>query len=70
MWWGGFVHRRIKDIPAQYFLDLLQDGWAFGVIAEWIQHDLAELQERAQVENESGYTKRFYKYKYYKGVSG
>lgn len=67
--WGRFAGRRIRDIPAQYFLDdILAPGWAFGDIQEWIQDSLEELKERARKEEESGYRDLFYKYKQWKPI--
>lgn len=59
MWWGRYAGKKIKKIPAQWFLSLVIDGWAFGELLEWIEENRIELEIRARKENESGYTEKY-----------
>ncbi len=61
MWWGCYAGKRIKRIPAQYFLDLEAQGWALPDMLIWISNNRKELTARARVENENGYTKNYFK---------
>ncbi len=59
MAWGKYAGKRIQRIPAQYFLDLEREGWAFGDIQEWITKNKIELKTRAREENGNGYTEKY-----------
>ena len=66
MAWGRYAGMRMKRIPAEYFLELEREGWAFGDILRWITKNRIELKIRAREENESGYTERYDKRNAYK----
>ncbi|HDY86985.1 MAG TPA: hypothetical protein ENH82_02585 [bacterium] len=57
--WGKYAGKRIKRIPAQYFLELEREGWALPDMIDWINRNREELEARANEENESGYTVKY-----------
>lgn len=59
MEWGEFAGKKMKKIPAQWFLSLVINGWAFGTLLDWIDENKLELKIRAHEENENGYTQRY-----------
>ena len=58
--WGEYDGRRVKRIPAQYFLDLERDGWALPDMLDWISRNRDELVARAEEENRNGYTEKYH----------
>ena len=64
--WGRYARRRIKRIPAQYFLNLERDGWALPDMVDWIRRNEIELKARAREENENGYTEKYFELNSYK----
>ena len=54
MWWGQYSKKKIKKIPAEYFLLLEKAGWALPDMLIWISANRAALIARAKEEKENG----------------
>ena len=58
--WGRYAGKRIKRIPAQYFLDLESQGDALPNMLIWISYNRKALNARAKEENANGYTENYH----------
>ena len=57
--WGRYAGKRIKRIPAQYFLELEREGWALPDMIDWMNRNREELEAWAKEENENGYAEKY-----------